>query len=61
VSENTIFNIFHKDLALEKKSARWVHKLLSENQKPDKFWICPDFSTAVDCQPSHAGLHCYLG
>ena len=33
VSTGTIFNILHDDLGLVKKSARWVPKLLSKEQK----------------------------
>jgi hypothetical protein len=31
--KKNIFNIFHKDLGVEKKSARSVPKLLSNDQK----------------------------
>ena len=33
VSHGTIYNILHDELGLEKKSARWVPKLLSDLQK----------------------------
>ena len=33
VSYGTIYNILHDDLGLEKLSARWVPKLLSQEQK----------------------------
>jgi hypothetical protein len=33
VSEETIFNILHEDLGLEKKSARWVPKFLNDDKK----------------------------
>ena len=37
VSTGNFFNILHDDLGLSKKSARWVPKLLSEEQKQEKF------------------------
>jgi histone-lysine N-methyltransferase SETMAR len=46
VSEKTILNILHQDLGLEKKSARWVPKLLSEEQKQERIRVCSDFITA---------------
>ena len=36
VSYGTIFNILHDDLGLEKLSARWVPKLLTEEQKQER-------------------------
>ena len=33
MSYGTIYNILHDDLGLEKLSARWVPKLLSQEQK----------------------------
>ena len=36
VSTGTIFNIIHDDLGLVKKSARWVPKLLSQEQKDNR-------------------------
>jgi hypothetical protein len=47
VSEKTIFNILHQDLGLEKKSARWVPKLLSKEQKQERIRVCSDFIAAV--------------
>jgi hypothetical protein len=47
VSEKTIFNILHQDLGLEKKLARWVPKLLSEEQKQERLRVCSDFIAAV--------------
>ncbi len=47
VSEKTIFNILHQDLGLKKKSARWVPKLLSEEQKQERVRVCSDFIAAV--------------
>ena len=43
VSEKTIHTILHKDLGLVKKSARWVPKLLSEEQKKDRMQTCTKF------------------
>jgi hypothetical protein len=34
-SVSTIFKIIHKDLGLAKKSARWVPKMLSQEQQED--------------------------
>jgi histone-lysine N-methyltransferase SETMAR len=47
VSEKTIFKILHSDLGLEKKSARWVPKLLSDDQKQERVRICSDFIAAI--------------
>jgi hypothetical protein len=46
VSEKTIFNIMHQDLCLEKKSARWVPKLLSEDQTQERIF-CSEFVATV--------------
>jgi hypothetical protein len=51
VSEKTIFTILHQDLGLEKKSARWVPKLLSEEQKQERIRVCSDFIAAVHRRP----------
>ncbi len=47
VSVGTMFNILRDDLGLVKKSARWVPKLLSEEQKLERVWTCRDFIAAV--------------
>jgi len=47
VSTGTIFNILHDDLGLSKKSARWVPKLLSEEQKQERVRTCEEFVAAV--------------
>jgi histone-lysine N-methyltransferase SETMAR len=47
VSEKTIFKILHNDLGLEKKSARWVPKLLSDDQKQERVRICSEFVAAI--------------
>jgi len=47
VSQGTIFNILHEDLGLSKKSARWVPKLLSEEQKQEHVRTCEEFVAAV--------------
>ncbi len=47
VSEKTIFNILHQDIGLEKKSARWVPKLLIEEQKQERIRVCSDFIAAM--------------
>ena len=50
VSEKTIHTILHKDLGLVKKSARWVPKLLSEEQKKDRMQTCTKFLAIVNRQ-----------
>jgi hypothetical protein len=47
VSVYTIQSILHKDLGLEKKSARWVPKLLSVEQKEERVRTCAAFIAAV--------------
>jgi hypothetical protein len=47
VSVGTMFNILRDDLGLVKKSARWVPKLLSEEQKLERVRTCRDFVAAV--------------
>jgi hypothetical protein len=49
VSVGTVFNILHDHLGLVKKSARWVPKLLSEEQKLERVRTCRDFVAAVQC------------
>ncbi len=46
VSYGTMHNILHEELGLVKKSARWVPKLLSEDQKKERVRICTEFVTA---------------
>jgi hypothetical protein len=43
VSSRTISNIPHTELGLVKKSARWVPKLLSEDQKKERMRSCNSF------------------
>jgi histone-lysine N-methyltransferase SETMAR len=43
VSSGTISNILHAELGLVKKSARWVPKLLSEDQKKERVRSCNSF------------------
>jgi hypothetical protein len=47
VSVYTIHSILHQDLGLEKKSARWVPKLLSDEQKEEQIRTCSSFIAAV--------------
>jgi histone-lysine N-methyltransferase SETMAR len=47
VSRGTIHNILRDDLGLVKKSARWVPKILSEDQKKERVRICTEFVAAV--------------
>jgi histone-lysine N-methyltransferase SETMAR len=47
VSYGTMHNILHQELGLVKKSARWLPKLLSEDQKKERVRICAEFIAAV--------------
>jgi hypothetical protein len=49
VSFGTMHNILHMELGLVKKSARWVPKLLSPEQKEERVRICTEFVAAVEC------------
>ncbi len=46
----TIHSNLHKDLGLEKKSARWVPKLLSLEQKEKRVRSCSAFIATVQCR-----------
>jgi histone-lysine N-methyltransferase SETMAR len=48
VSFGTMQNILHVELGLVKKSARWVPKLLSPEQKEERVRICTEFVAAID-------------
>jgi hypothetical protein len=48
VSFETMHNILHVELGLVKKSARWVPKLLSPEQKEERVRICTEFVAAID-------------
>jgi histone-lysine N-methyltransferase SETMAR len=48
VSYGTMFKILHDDLGLVKKSARWVPKLLSDDQKKERVRTCTEFVAAVN-------------
>ena len=50
VSAGTIHSILHNDLGLSKKSARWVPKLLDDDQKQERVRVCQDFVAAVNRQ-----------
>jgi histone-lysine N-methyltransferase SETMAR len=47
LSIGTVFNILRDDLGLVKKSARWVPKLLSDQQKEERVRTCEAFVAAV--------------
>jgi hypothetical protein len=47
VSYGNMHNIHHDNLGLVKKSARWVPKLLSEDQKKEHVKMCKEFVSAV--------------
>ena len=53
VSVSTIFAIFDKELGLVKKSARWVPKFLSQDQKEERVRTCSNFA-ATDRRESMA-------
>jgi histone-lysine N-methyltransferase SETMAR len=42
-------NTLHEELGLVKKLARWVPKILSEDQKKERVRICTEFVTPVHC------------
>jgi histone-lysine N-methyltransferase SETMAR len=46
-SVSTIHAVLHDDLGLEKKSARWVPKLLNDEQKKQHVEVCSEFVKAV--------------
>ncbi len=47
LSIGTVFNILRDDLGLVKKSARWVPKLLSDEQKQEHVRTCQEFVAVV--------------
>jgi histone-lysine N-methyltransferase SETMAR len=47
-SIGTIYSILHKDLGLTKKSARWVPKLLTKEQKQERVRISQEFVELVE-------------
>ena len=47
VSNDTIHKILHDELGLSKKSARWVPKLPSQEQKERRVELCQNFIAAV--------------
>jgi hypothetical protein len=42
-----VFNILRDDLGLVKKSARWVLKLLSNQQKQERVWTSRGFIAVI--------------
>jgi histone-lysine N-methyltransferase SETMAR len=46
-SVSMIHAVLHDDLGLEKKSARWVPKLLNDDQKHQRVEVCSEFVKAV--------------
>jgi hypothetical protein len=48
-SVSTIHAVLHDDLGLEKKSVRWVTKLLNDEQKQQRVKVCSEFVKAVHC------------
>ena len=55
VSVSMIFAIFHKEMGLVKKSARWVPKFLSQDQKEGRVRTCSNFAATI-CRESMAFL-----
>jgi hypothetical protein len=47
MSVSAIHAVLHDDLGLEKKSARWVPKLLNDVQKQQHVKVCSEFVKAV--------------
>ena len=47
VSVSMIFAIFHKEMGLVKKSARWVPKFLSQDQKEERVRTCSNFAATI--------------
>jgi hypothetical protein len=47
MSVSMIHAVLHDDLGLEKKSARWVPKLLNDNKKQQPVEVCSEFVKAV--------------
>ena len=45
-----IFAIFHKELGLVKKSASWVPKLLSLDQKEERVRTCGNLAATICCK-----------
>jgi hypothetical protein len=48
MSFSTIHTVLHEDLGLEKKSARWVPKILIDDQK-QPVGVCSEFFAAIHC------------
>jgi hypothetical protein len=46
-SVSTIHAVLHDDLGFERKSARWVPKLLNDDQKQQRIEVCSEFVKAV--------------
>ena len=42
-----IFAIFHKELGLVKKLARWVPQFLSQDQKEERVRTCSNFAATI--------------
>jgi hypothetical protein len=57
VSNGTMQRILRDDLGLVKKSARWVPKLLNEDQKQERVLTCKEFIATVQ-RHSMAMLDC---
>ncbi len=59
VSNGTMHSILWDDLGLVKKSARWVPKLLNEDQKQERVRTCKEFVVAIQ-RRSMAMLDCIV-
>ncbi len=58
VSYGTIYIIFHNNLGLSKKLARWVPQLMSDKQMQERVHLSQDIFTAVQ---GDAGQYCHHG
>jgi hypothetical protein len=61
VSVYTIHSILHKDLGLENKSARWVPKLLSDEQKKSVCGPAQPSSPPSSAGPWRCWITCHYG
>jgi hypothetical protein len=49
MSVSTSCIVLHQNLDFEKKTAKWVPKLVSNKQKQQHVEVCTEFVTAVNC------------
>jgi hypothetical protein len=58
---STIHTVHHEDLGPEKRSARWVPKLLNDNKNNSVSRSARSSSWHSTATLGHAGLHCHHG